>query len=137
MTTPVRPEHKEGKVLENKRLSPTTVHLTLEVAGLPQFKPGQFCWVTIETEGGTLKRPYSMVSAPWEEHLGLCIKGVGKTSNALCACKPGDLIDVFSPMGMFVLPEKDDQDHYLFSGVGTGIAPYRSMVRSLFQKSRA
>lgn len=137
MSTPVKPMHRQGIITKNEMISPTVAHLTVRTTGaLPPFKAGQFCWVTLEKDGEKLKRPYSIASAPWEEELALCIKRVpeGTVSTAITGCAEGTAVDVFAPLGLFTLPEHHDQDAYLFIGVGTGVAPYRSMLRELFTK---
>ncbi len=58
-------------------------------------------------------------------HLGVC-------SNYLCSRKPGDTVLVSGPSGKkFCLPEDPTQHHFVFVATGTGIAPYRGMVKDL------
>jgi ferredoxin--NADP+ reductase len=58
-------------------------------------------------------------------HLGVC-------SNYLCGLSAGDTVLVSGPSGKkFCLPEAADQHNYVFVATGTGIAPYRGMVKEL------
>lgn len=137
MSTPVKPLHKKGTITKKKMISPTITHLTIKTEEtLPTFKAGQYCTITLEKNGEQLKRPYSIASAPWEQDITLCIKKIseGKMSDPLVDSKEGTTVDVFSPLGKFSLSEQHDKDNYLFVGVGTGIAPCRSMIRTLFEK---
>lgn len=130
-----RPTHASGTVSTNKRITPSTVHLTIKTKERHPFKPGQFAWITKTEEGKKYKRPYSIVSAPWEGELAFCIKNIpeGQVSPKLCTLKLGEQVDVLLPLGLFVLPE-EEPDEYVLISTGTGIAPYRSMIRTLFSK---
>lgn len=58
-------------------------------------------------------------------HLGVC-------SNYLCSRKAGDTVLISGPSGKkFCLPEAVDQHDYVFVATGTGIAPYRGMLKDL------
>lgn len=135
---PPRPTHVQGTVTSNNSLSPDVKHITIKAQGRLAFKAGQFCWITYEKEGEKYKRPYSIASANWEEELTLCIKAVagGKVSPTLCELQEGEDVDVFSPLGVFVLPpEEEEIEEYVFISTGTGVAPFRSMLRELYEKS--
>jgi ferredoxin--NADP+ reductase len=57
---------------------------------------------------------------------------LGVASNYLCNAKPGDEIRVSGPSGKrFLLPSDPSAHEYLFIATGTGIAPYRGMVKEL------
>jgi ferredoxin--NADP+ reductase len=57
---------------------------------------------------------------------------LGVASNYLCDLKPGDKVTVTGPNGKrFVLPADPAAHDYLFFATGTGIAPFRGMVRDL------
>ena len=59
---------------------------------------------------------------------------LGVCSNYIADRKPGDEILVSGPAGKrFVLPMDTEQHDYLFLATGTGIAPYRGMVKDLFE----
>ena len=58
---------------------------------------------------------------------------IGVNSNFLCDRKPGDTITITGPFGMpFKVPE-DRSANLLLIGLGTGIAPFRALVRHIYQ----
>lgn len=57
----------------------------------------------------------------------------GVASNYLCDLKPGDSIQFAGPFGLaFPLPEKKTAD-IIMVGMGTGIAPFRALVRYIYE----
>ncbi|MBI1870463.1 MAG: ferredoxin--NADP(+) reductase [Chlamydiae bacterium] len=64
---------------------------------------------------------------------GLEKRGVG--SNFICDLKKGDAVRITGPVGnRFLLPEHVNDPSYIFIATGTGIAPFRGMLKELFQK---
>lgn len=58
----------------------------------------------------------------------------GVASNYLCDLVPDDVIEFAGPVGYpFVIPEDKGAD-ILMLGMGTGIAPFRTLVRQIYQK---
>jgi len=97
------------------------------------FAGGQFVAVLCPHEGKIVRRAYSIASPPEEpEHVELCIKLVegGVVTNWFWGLNEGERIQVHGAFGKFVLPEPVDFDT-LFVATGTGIAPFRSMIRHL------
>jgi ferredoxin-NADP reductase len=98
------------------------------------FVAGQ--WLSFKTtkpDGEEITRAYSIASAPAEDRsFALCLNRVqdGFMSNFLCDMKEGDEIACQGPFGDFILrpPLRDT----IFIATGTGIAPIRSMLHSLF-----
>ncbi len=61
-----------------------------------------------------------------EEYPGVC-------SNYLCDRQEGDLVDITGPFGIpFDVPE-DRSANLLLVGMGTGIAPFRGLVRHIYE----
>lgn len=57
---------------------------------------------------------------------------LGVASNYLCDRQIGDEVSVTGPNGKrFLLPTDPDEHDYLFIATGTGIAPFRGMVKEL------
>jgi ferredoxin--NADP+ reductase len=73
----------------------------------------------------TVKR---VIDEQWEDHslfLGVC-------SNYLCDLQPGSEVSVTGPVGRrFLLPEDPHEHNYVFFSTGTGIAPFRGMMKEL------
>lgn len=119
------------KIIENKREAKDIHVLKVEKPEDFHFLPGQF---SILSPNGT-KRAYSIATSPDNDYLEFCIKRVsnGKVSPLLCSSKPGDSLEVYGPLGDFVLrfpPKKD----LLFVCTGTGIAPIKSMIEYIERK---
>ncbi|HKL15269.1 MAG TPA: hypothetical protein VJ915_06515, partial [Balneolaceae bacterium] len=61
---------------------------------------------------------------------------LGVASNYLADLQPGDKVLMTGPSGKrFLLPENAREYNYLFFATGTGIAPYRGMIKELFEDS--
>jgi ferredoxin--NADP+ reductase len=59
---------------------------------------------------------------------------LGVCSNYLCGLRSGDRVKLTGPSGKrFLLPLQRDEHDYLFLATGTGIAPYRGMVKELME----
>lgn len=131
------PKEIQGFVHTNAEINKDVHQLNIKLSEKIEFDAGQFGWLRIISEDDeVLRKPYSIASAPWEEDLSLCIKRVtkGKVSGQLCDLAPESQVSFLAPMGVFTLPN-NEPDSYIFIGVGTGVAPLRSMIRQLFEKT--
>ncbi|MCM8811524.1 MAG: FAD-dependent oxidoreductase [Candidatus Omnitrophica bacterium] len=107
--------------------------LTFDPGTRIHFTAGQFVAVLCPKDGKLIRRAYSIASPPEEkDHVELIIKLVegGVVTNWFWSLKEGDRFRVHGPFGKFVLPEQIDFD-IVFVATGTGIAPFRSMIRHL------
>lgn len=108
-------------------------------AGAFAFRAGQF--ITFDLPVGEKRlqrwRSYSLASAPGDgTELELCIvrmDGGLATAYLFDQVAVGSTLRFKGPEGTFVLPENVDQDLVLVC-TGTGVAPFRSMVRDLDQR---
>jgi ferredoxin--NADP+ reductase len=58
---------------------------------------------------------------------------IGINSNYLCDRRPGDTVTITGPFGIpFKVPE-DRNAHLLLIGLGTGIAPFRALVKHIYK----
>jgi ferredoxin-NADP reductase len=82
----------------------------------------------------SLRKPYSIASAPWEFaktgvlQLLAQVENTGAPDPHLELASPGTLIDLEGPFGTFGLPPDFANLPLLFVAGGTGIAPLRSML---------
>ena len=107
--------------------------LAFDAGQATSFIPGQFAVVICPKEGKLIRRAYSIASAPRvTDRLELIIKLVqgGAVTPWLWSLKEGDRLRVQVPLGKFILPEAVDFD-IVFVAVGTGIAPFRSMIQQM------
>lgn len=131
-------------------------HITLDVGGTEiagRFRAGQSFGVAVPGEDGRGRphkvRLYSIASPTggedgtgrllsttvkrlldehWEGHQLF----VGVASNWLCDRQVGDAVPITGPAGKrFLLPAAPEEHDYAFFATGTGIAPFRGMVREL------
>jgi ferredoxin/flavodoxin---NADP+ reductase len=93
---------------------------------LHAFLPGQV--VALTTERDLAPRLYSICTAPDEDVIGILfnIKPGGMLTPRLARIKPGDKVFVSAPFGAFL----GDSRPAWWIAAGTGIAPFRAMIRS-------
>jgi NAD(P)H-flavin reductase len=104
-----------------------------------EFKAGQFVILNVPQGGAVVKRAYSIASAPHEPHaVELCIQHVegGAASTYCWKLKPGDPVSISGPHGAFLLKEPLDYEP-VFLATGTGVAPFRSMIKHLYHRQFA
>lgn len=58
---------------------------------------------------------------------------IGINSNYLCDRKPGDKVTITGPFGMPFDVPTDKNANLLLIGLGTGIAPFRALVKHIYQ----
>ncbi|MHB1938290.1 MAG: ferredoxin--NADP reductase [Acidobacteriaceae bacterium] len=126
-----------ARLLEKKLLSESAqcYHLGLDAPELQAFafEPGQFVSMVAEDgRGKPQTRAYSIASAPCGNRFDLCLDRVegGFFSNQLCDMGLGATAQFHGPYGLFVL-HRPLADTMLIA-TGTGIAPMRGFVQSLF-----
>lgn len=118
------------KVKEIRWLTDETFSLKLPGSRF-KFRAGQH--ISLGILGDYQSREYSIYSGEHDEHLEVLVKEVkdGYFTPKLSKLKTGDLVEVHGPFGRFRIGEKPMSDQkYVFIASGTGIAPFRSMVRT-------
>ena len=113
-------------LLKRQWLSDKSFEIILSLPSQFEFQPGQRICLSL----GEYKRDYSVVSAPGESALALCIRCVagGKISALLSVADIGLSLQVSGPYGYFTY--KPSPRPAVFIATGTGIAPFCSMARS-------
>lgn len=155
-------EPVEVKVVENyivtKESSPNIVrHITFDIAGTElenRVRVGQSVGILPpgEDENGRPHklRLYSVASPTRGEHgkrhlISTTVKRtieelenrlyLGVASNYLADLRPGDSVMMTGPSGRrFLMPENARDFNYIFFATGTGIAPYRGMIKELYEE---
>lgn len=100
------------------------------------FKPGQFVTLDlpIHEQRNRRWRSYSIASAPDGtnviELLIVLLEGGSGTNYLFNEIKEGSELTLRGPHGIFTLPEQIEDDFFLVC-TGTGIAPFRSMIRHM------
>ena len=97
-----------------------------------RFKTGQFVMIGLTVNGKPLMRAYSIVSAPYEDHLEFYSIKVqnGPLTSRLQHLQVGDTLLVSrKPTGSLIMDNlKPGKRLYLLS-TGTGLAPFMSVIR--------
>ncbi|OJJ17885.1 oxidoreductase [marine bacterium AO1-C] len=105
-------------------------------AGAITYKSGQFLTLIFDIEGESVRRAYSLCSAPGiDANPAVTVKRVegGKVSNHINDnIKAGDTIEVMAPAGVFTteITKKNKRHVVLFAG-GSGITPMMSLMQSI------
>jgi len=120
------------------KLTPTVRNFHFEFPDQQRFdfEAGQFVMVEVPKDGKTVRKPYSIASAPhWSDRIELCIKKVegGYVSSYFFDLSEGYVMPMEGPLGVFKLKEKLPQ-HLIFVATGTGIAPLRAQIHTLFHR---
>jgi len=113
-----------GRITANRRLSASAFELTLTKPPSFNFSAGQ----RLRLEYAAAQRDYSIVSAPAEAGLRLCIRQVagGRMSMHLARAVTGTNMTFTGPHGYFTF--KASSNPAVFVATGTGIAPFCAMA---------
>ncbi len=129
-------------VLDKRREARDAVRIVLDVP--PElrdtfaFQAGQHLPLSVEHDGKTLRRTYSICSPPgrWPLEIGVRVQPGGAFSTwADTVLKPGDTLAVMPPFGQFhANPVASARKTYLAVAAGSGITPILSIVSELLER---
>jgi benzoate/toluate 1,2-dioxygenase reductase subunit len=114
------------ELCDRRRLSQKTFEIRLKRPKGFSFAAGQRICLYHQK----LDRDYSLVSAPSDPDLALCIRNVkaGSMSSVLSVAEAGSRLNFTGPHGYFTF--RPSRRPAIFVATGTGIAPFRAMVQS-------
>jgi len=99
------------------------------------FEPGQYLTLRATVAGEDTRRSYSICSGLDDGELRVAIKEVDGglfSSYANAALRPGDTVEVMTPMGRFTAPLDPGAAHsYLGIACGSGITPLMSHIKTI------
>jgi ferredoxin--NADP+ reductase len=101
-----------------------------------KFLPGQYATLGVEGPLKRSERAYSIASSPYEEEMEFFFELVpaGELTPKLYQLQPGDeLLMRKVPKGRFTLDVKSGRTNHLLVSTVTGVAPFVSYVRTLYQ----
>jgi len=137
----MKPSFHSLKINEIRQETPDSVSIAFDV---PQelkqtfeFQSGQYLTLKALISAEEVRRSYSLCSSPNENEWRVAVKRIdnGKFSTfANNDLKVGDVLDVMSPMGSFLLPSETESKNFVFFAAGSGITPVFSMVKSTLSR---
>jgi len=126
----------QAKLIEWVEIAPGVRHFVFEAPQLErlEFVPGQFVSLSDAVASREITRAYSIASPPGSSNrFELCLNRVddGAFSPHLFDLSAGDVVNMQPPLGTFTLrqPLRDS----LLVATGTGIAPFRSMLKAVLK----
>jgi ring-1,2-phenylacetyl-CoA epoxidase subunit PaaE len=130
------------RVAAVERIAEDAACLTVEIPSALRdafaFHAGQYVTVRRMIEGREERRTYSIVTAPGGGVLKLGIRRQlgGRMSGELASTlRPGDLLDVGTPMGRFRTSISADREHsYVAFAAGSGITPVLSLATDILAR---
>src|SRR3954463_14077379 len=103
-----------------------------------RFTPGQYLTLRTSMDGEEVRRSYSICSGPDDGELRIAVKkvdGGAFSSWAAEELKPGDELDVMTPIGRFTLAHVPDQQRiHVGFAAGSGITPILSIVKGVLAR---
>ena len=122
-----------AEVVETAEETPRVRTIQFDVPGWPGHRPGQHVDVRLTAEDGyQAQRSYSIASAPEDDGIELTVELIedGEVSGYLVEeLRPGDSFEVRGPIGGYFVWEADDGGPVLLVAGGSGVVPFRSMLR--------
>jgi ferredoxin/flavodoxin---NADP+ reductase len=128
--------HYRALILERKDLSPELWIIRVDPGGPFEFRAGQFATLGVQQNGKRIERAYSIASSPYEDALEFFVELVphGDLTPDLFRLTKGDtLLCRKIAKGRFTLDLSSGRNKHLLVSTVTGIAPYVSYVRTLYQ----
>jgi ferredoxin/flavodoxin---NADP+ reductase len=126
-----------ARIVERRNISDDLLVMQLDPGGDFQFVPGQYATLGVLTPEKHHERAYSIASAPHEKFMEFFIELVpqGALTPRLFSHQVGDEITLRkSARGRFTLDKASGRPNHLLLATVTGVAPFVSYVRSLYQK---
>jgi ring-1,2-phenylacetyl-CoA epoxidase subunit PaaE len=111
-----------------------------ELASAYVFEPGQYLTLRAALQGEEERRSYSICSGLDDGELRVAVKKVDGglfSTHVNEALKPGDTLEVMTPMGRFTVP-LDPQAAHAYVGIacGSGITPVMSHIKSILSREK-
>jgi NAD(P)H-flavin reductase len=119
-------ENYASELIERQWLSNKSFEITLSKPKSFEYMPGQ----CIRLIHDAVERDYSLVTAPTDPNLALCIRNIegGILSPELSNAPVGSRFNFNGPHGYFTF--RPSKRPAVFVATGTGLAPFVSMARS-------
>ncbi|HEY7617437.1 MAG TPA: FAD-binding oxidoreductase [Terriglobales bacterium] len=125
-----------ARITRRMDFAPELWAVRIQAEGEFKFVPGQYATLGMEGEGKRRERPYSIVSSPYESELEFFFELVpqGEVTPDLHKLQPGaEVLMRKVPKGRFTLDAKGERTNHLLVCTVTGVAPFVSYVRALYE----
>ena len=129
-------KYLDAKIVDRKQISPDLFLLHVEAAQQLPYLAGQYATLGVETEGKRIERPYSICSSPYERKLEFFVERVpqGELTPLLYAMDKGTPLSLRRfAKGRFTLDLRSGRKNHLLLATVTGVAPYVSYVRTIYE----
>lgn len=127
-------------ITQRVELGPTLWTIRIKLDGEFRFSPGQYATLGVaDADNNRWERPYSIVSAPFESEIEFFLELVpgGDLTPRLYKLQVGDeLLMRKSAKGRFTLQAESGRTNHLLISTVTGVAPFVSYARSLYNQSK-
>jgi ferredoxin--NADP+ reductase len=111
-----------ARVTTREEFAPDLWMIRIQPGGEFKFAPGQYATLGVEHDGRRTERPYSIVSAPFENEIEFFFELVpeGALTPRLYKLQPGDeLLMRKIPKGKFTLDTESERKHHLLDATNT------------------
>ena len=129
-------KHLQAKILDRREVAEDLFLLHVEAGAPFTFLAGQYATLGVEVDGRRIERAYSVCSSPYESVLEFFVERVpgGQLSPLLYAMDKGAslLLRRFAK-GRFTLDLRSGRNNHLLLATVTGVAPYVSYVRTVYE----
>jgi ferredoxin/flavodoxin---NADP+ reductase len=126
----------DAKIADRKEVAEDLFLLQVESEQPLSYLAGQYATLGVEVDGKRIERPYSICSSPYESKLEFFVERVpnGALTPLLYALEKGSslLLRRFAK-GRFTLDLRSGRKNHLLLATVTGVAPYLSYVRTVYQ----
>ena len=131
-------EPKPVRIISRREEAPGVVSFKLRFVDSKEqnkffFRPGQFLVFSLPGFG---EAPVGIASSPWKtDSFEICVRRVGRLTEALHEKQEGEIIGIRGPFGRGVFPLKDlKQRNLLLIAGGIGIIPLRAVVLAAVER---
>ncbi len=125
-----------AKIVKTKEMTKSEKFFEFELDGKKELghEPGQFVQVSLPGIG---EAPISISSSPTKKgSFDLCVRAVGKVTNALHKLNKGDLLGIRGPFGHGFKAKEFEGKDLLFVAGGLGLVPLRSLINYVIDNRR-
>jgi len=132
----IKPKQYGAELSKVKEIAPEIKLFTFNIGEEFKFRPGQFVIIEWKEGNEVLKRAYSICSSGKSGEIKLCMNIIpgGKLTPKLNTLAIGEKIFMNGPHGFFGKELSELDNEIVFIATGTGIAPLKTMLNSLFNR---